>query len=229
MNAPLTGVRVELFGAFSLRDDQGRSVKLPARSAGLVVAYLALHPSGAPRAEVADTLWPDSDPEPARAALRTAIRRARMVLGEDAITGDGRLRLTLPTDVAEATRLQRARRHAANADEALRAAWAEWNIVRRDLLVDWDDEWIEPLREDAHHQAYECGGALARLLEERDERDKALEVLDGILVSLPHHAEALEHAMRLENALNGREAALARVAEARRSLNGNVGMALPDS
>lgn len=229
MDEPFSGA-ARVFGAFQLHDARGEPVRLPARSAAALVALLALRWRGVARAEIADTLWPDGEHEQARAALRTAVRRVRQALGEGAIVDEeGRLRLALESDAVRAARHRRARRRAAAADEALTAARAEWEIVRHDVLEGWEDDWVEPLRDDARLLANECGGALARLLEERGEPQAALDALDGVLRAVPHHAEALEQAMRLENALHGRERALARASEARASLGSGEGLVLPDS
>ena len=221
---------VRVFGNFGLFDCHARPVPLAARSAAAVCALLAACWRGVSRTEVADTLWPKGDFEPSRAALRTAVYRVRAALGKDAVIDeDGRLRLTLRTDTQDAVRLRRRRQRAAGVEEAIDAGTAEWAIVRHELLAGWEDEWVAPLRDNGRILANDCGTALARLYEELGDREAALAALDGVLDAVPYHVEALEHAMRLEHALHGRERALARVADARATFSGHKVAALPAS
>ena len=222
--------KVHVFGPFGISDPEGRSLPLPARSSAALCALLAARWRGVSRSEIADTLWPESSVEHARAALRTALYRVRLAIGTDAIVeDDGRLRLTLESDARIAARYRRDRLRAGNAEDAIAAGAAEWQILGNELLEGWEDDWIAPLRDDGRLLASECGTALARLYEERGDAAQALAALDGVLRAVPHHLESLEGAMRLEHNLYGRERALARAAAARASLAKGEGLALPSS
>ena len=57
---------------------------------GLLLAYLALYPRRAhTREELVELFWPDSDPEAARASLRSALAALRRHLPTDAPSGGG--------------------------------------------------------------------------------------------------------------------------------------------
>ncbi len=50
----------------------------------MLLAWLALHPGGHARRDLAPRFWPDVLDESARASLRTALHELRRALGEDA-------------------------------------------------------------------------------------------------------------------------------------------------
>jgi len=66
----------------------GEPLPLPASErARALVAWLALHPGAHPRSVVADQLWPDAEPEAARANLRTALWSVRTAWGAERTEG----------------------------------------------------------------------------------------------------------------------------------------------
>lgn len=77
-------LRVRLLGDMAL-EANGRRLEPPRRRSGrALLAYLALHPGLHARGDLAARLWPDADPDRARASLRTALASVRRALGADA-------------------------------------------------------------------------------------------------------------------------------------------------
>ncbi len=63
-------------------EDDGRPVDLPRGRPCLLIAYLALHAGLHPRRRIAEHLWPDCGPEPARQRLRTALWEVHRALSD---------------------------------------------------------------------------------------------------------------------------------------------------
>ncbi len=77
-------MRLRLFGRVGLLRGDGATVELETRKVALVLAVLGLRP-GKPygRQTLADAVWPESDPDAARASLRVALSSLRKALGTD--------------------------------------------------------------------------------------------------------------------------------------------------
>ncbi len=71
---------VRLLGRPEVRVD-GQPVRVTSRKALALLAYLVVEPGPHARGKLAGLLWPDSEPEVARAALRNAVTHLREVLG----------------------------------------------------------------------------------------------------------------------------------------------------
>jgi DNA-binding SARP family transcriptional activator len=164
------------------------AVALPPRDAALL-SWLALE-GPTPRAHLAALLWPDSDAEAARNALRQRLFQLRKLLGADAVTGTTLLALAagVTHDLAESDQVlgegapvvagefaawldqQRQRRRArlrqslAELAQMAEAAcdWADALSHARELLA------LEPLSEEAHRRLmrlhYLAGDRAAALL-----------------------------------------------------------------
>ena len=76
-------LRLELFGGFTLSDDEGHEVTITSRKARALFAYLALarEPS-VTRNKLASLLWADRGEEQAQASLRQTLSSLRRVLGK---------------------------------------------------------------------------------------------------------------------------------------------------
>jgi len=143
----LDAPRLFTFGAFRI-ELAGRSIHLPRRKVEALSAYLILHSQPHPREKLAALFWGDFSDAHARASLRNALAVLRKELGED-------LRLTehdliqinsdypLWVDTREFER-----------QPDSEAALASY---RGDLLTDFYDDWVLPLRE--HYRDWILGAA----------------------------------------------------------------------
>lgn len=195
-------MRISLFGRFEVRrGDSPESFE--ARTAAELVATLALrHGRLVSRAELAATLWPDSDPRLADISLRKALQRARRVVD---LRVEGRnvgLSPDIETDLDTFERLHRTYQLSPASPEGLASLRKEWEMVRRPLLEGWDSEWIEPMRLRYRFYADEIGCELAHALEDGGNERDALAVWRGVLDASPKHVEALQNTLRLESTLN---------------------------
>jgi DNA-binding SARP family transcriptional activator len=138
------GCVLQLLGGFHLAIDNER-VHLP-RAEQRLVACLALSDRPQPRSAIAGRLWPDTTEERAMARLRTALWRLRLLGGSlvdgsiDAVSlNDG-----VAVDVRDLTTL--GRRYL---DEPLDDGGTSFTelALAGELLPEWDDEWLVPLRE----------------------------------------------------------------------------------
>jgi DNA-binding SARP family transcriptional activator len=138
------GCVLQLVGGFHLAID-GTRVHLP-RAEQRLVACLALSDRPQPRSAIAGRLWPDTTEERAMARLRTALWRLRQ-LGRGLVDGSidaVRLSDGVAVDVRDLTTL--GRRYL---DEALDDDGTSFTelALAGELLPEWDDDWLVPLRE----------------------------------------------------------------------------------
>ncbi|PYE53751.1 BTAD domain-containing putative transcriptional regulator [Deinococcus yavapaiensis] len=77
----MSDLSVRLLGAPDLRVE-GRPLVFKTRKTLALAAYLLLEPGAHPREKLAGLLWPDVDPEAARASLRNTLAYLRAALGE---------------------------------------------------------------------------------------------------------------------------------------------------
>lgn len=139
----VTAVRwsVVLVGGFALERD-GDAVRLPL-SAQRVLAFLALHGRPARRTYVAGNLWLDQPEEQAAGSLRTALWRIRKECDDLVDAGRDQLEIGVETEVDVRTARRLAQHLAAH--EA--SPGPDATPLLRDLLPDWDDEWVVLERE----------------------------------------------------------------------------------
>jgi DNA-binding SARP family transcriptional activator len=129
--APRHEYRVFLFGRFRLEAD-GQPVRLPTHKDEALLAYLALHPQPQTRERLAGLFWGGATAGHAAGSLRTALNHLRAALGEAAVLAD-RYTVQLNPGLALWTDV------AALADSRETPA--------QELLEDFSDEWVVPLRE----------------------------------------------------------------------------------
>src|SRR5438270_4773816 len=127
-------LRVRLLGTFALERD-GQSLRLPRRKVEALLAYLVLHPQAHTREKLATLFWGDAPDAEARHSLRTALNTLRKHVGTDLLLVEHdtiQLNPAFPlwTDVGEFAREPSA-----------------LEPYRGELLADFYEDWIDPLRE----------------------------------------------------------------------------------
>jgi DNA-binding SARP family transcriptional activator len=166
-------MQLEILDRFRLRAGS-TDVEVPPRSA-MVLAYLAIRDRPVRRSVIADALWPTLSERRALASLRSAIYRlhapapAPIVLatGESLELAPG-LRIDLREAIGLARDLATTSSLPADIGRIVR-------LLGRELLPDWEQDWIEPERE--HY---------------RQLRLRALDALSAELTRVGRHAEAVE-------------------------------------
>jgi DNA-binding SARP family transcriptional activator len=139
------GVDLTLLGGFTL---SRRARPLPAPPAAQrVLAYLALAHDPVPRAHTAHALWPDADDHRAAARLRSALWRIPdSDAGPLVDHGTGALSLS-PAVRVDTHHLERQTAALAGGREAAADALPEPRVLCRELLPEWDDDWLLTARE----------------------------------------------------------------------------------
>jgi DNA-binding SARP family transcriptional activator len=141
-------VEVELFGGFRLVRSQ-HQVHVPGH-AQRVVAFLALR-SPATRAKVAGSLWPEVDDRRAHGSLRTSIWHLHHRCPELLSTHGGSLSLSkdVHVDVIDFEGLVR---QVFEEPHDVPLADLAQDVIRRELLPGWYDEWVLVERERFHQR-----------------------------------------------------------------------------
>jgi DNA-binding SARP family transcriptional activator len=74
--------RLSLYVFGAIRVEVNRRPLMSSPGSGRLLAYLGVHPTSAPREEVAAALWPEATDRQASTALRTALTRLRREIGD---------------------------------------------------------------------------------------------------------------------------------------------------
>ncbi|MER5384407.1 BTAD domain-containing putative transcriptional regulator [Streptomyces sp. NPDC002688] len=140
---PWDGLFLSLLGPFRL-EAGGREIRLPI-GAQRIMALLALQ-GRMSRSRLAGTLWPDSTEDRARACLRTSLWRANQAVpGVVTVTATtAGLSDVLTADVQHLVREARDAWHD-GPTPAVQPCCMPGDV--RELLPDWDDEWLNADRE----------------------------------------------------------------------------------
>ena len=196
--------RVSLLGGFDLRF-RGEAVSLP-MTAQRVLAFLALHDRPMLRLYVAGSLWPETTESRASANLRSALwRLGRPGLG---LIDASNAHLALADDVDIDVRSSVALARRLLDRDLPTAGDADPQLLARDILPDWSEEWAVMERE--HY---------------RQLRLHALELLCEKLTAMGRYAEAVEAGIAAVAAEPLRESAHRKLIEAHMA-EGNVNEAL---
>jgi DNA-binding SARP family transcriptional activator len=96
--------RLEVIGRIELTSIQGETVALPRGKPMALVCYLALHPEGVDRDELADLLWGEKDVSKGRHSVRQALSRIRSDMGPEVFASEAPVKLVsgvVNTDLKE--------------------------------------------------------------------------------------------------------------------------------
>ena len=182
----------------------GSSVDLAARDAALL-AWLALE-GPTPRARLAALLWPDSDADAARNALRQRLFHLRKTLGFDAVAGSATLALAegLTHDLDDADSVL---------GDAAPAAAGEFAA------------WLEQQRNRRRGRVQQSLAELAQMAEDARDWGDALSHAQELLVLEPLSEAAYRRVMRLHYLAGDRAAALLAFDRCERVLKDEIGAA----
>lgn len=223
--------RLSLLGPFRLErlpapGQPSERVALYSRKVESLLAYLALFPGEHAREQLAALLWGDSTDAQARASLRRALNNLRQALGEDALLADRetvQLNPGLPL-LVDAWELKD-QIGGLKDETTLIPDPSAFSLYTCDLLAEFYDEWITPLR-DEYRDLY-----LATLLQQveqartRGAYGEAIQVAQRILASDPAQEVAHQHVMFCYAALGDRTAALAHYEKCKQALRDELGVA----
>jgi predicted ATPase/DNA-binding SARP family transcriptional activator len=218
--------RLHLFGAFRL-ERGGLPVRLPTRKVESLLAYLALHPPGGTREHLAALLWGEAAPARAAASLRVALSALRRELGADLFLSD---RVSVQLNPAfslwvDAGAYQRAPAAVVAAGVSpVPADDPDADLYRGDLLVDFFDEWIVPLREQYRRLHLERLLGLAQALRGRSDYLQAIRVAERALAADATNETAHQHLIFCHLAAGDRAEAIAQYQRCRAVLQRELGV-----
>jgi DNA-binding SARP family transcriptional activator len=187
---------LSLTGAFEL-SVSGEVVTVP-HSAERVVAFLALADRPVSRPRLAGTLWYESMENQAAKSLRTALWRLQKLESGLVSTRDDRLELSsaVLVDINELTRLAQKLIQRPIPDEVL--VKLPMLLDRRELLPDWDDEWVVVDRERYRVVRLEALESAATELLSRHRHADALIVASAVVQSEPLRETARRLIVRVQ-------------------------------
>jgi DNA-binding SARP family transcriptional activator len=204
-------VQLEILDRFRLR--AGTSyIEVPPRSA-MVLAYLAVRDRPVRRSVVADALWPTLSERRALAGLRSAIYRLHAPAPRPIILATSEsLELTpaLQIDLREAITL--ARNLATTATFPAHLGQVV-RLLSRELLPDWEQDWIESEREHFRQLRLRALDALSARLTLSSRHAEAIEVAQAAVAAEPL-SETAERALIRAYVVEGNEALAVREYEA---------------
>ncbi len=218
----MTGLRIGLLGAPRV-ELEGSTVAVPSRKSVALLAYLAV--SGSQSREVLATLlWPESDHERARTALRKALSALHRQL-DDRYLISSRSEVTLDGGVAvdvrefrDALRRADAHRHPSDAtcDACLDALAEAGRLYRDDFLAGFGvrnsapfDDWQRQVADELRHDLTRLLDRLVEAYTDRGELDAAVASAKRRLAVDPLH-ELTHRQLVLLHAWSGRRAEAAR-------------------
>ncbi len=224
-----TVLAISLLGPPHVRRD-GAPVSFDTRKATALLAHLVLAERPRSRAALCDLLWPDQDPEHARAALRRTLSTLRKSIGEEWIDAEGdgvalRDRGELAVDVRRFRALAAAGATAgelAEAVELFRGQLLEGFALRDSSEF---DAWQSG---EAHALERELASALRRLVEglvADGQLERALPLARRWLELDPLHEPAHRELIRLYAWTGDRAAALEQYRACVRTLSQELGVA----
>jgi len=174
---------LEILDRFRLRAG-ATDVAVPPRSA-MVLAYLAIRDRPVRRSVVADALWPTAPERRALASLRSAIYRLHAPTPGAIVLATGEtleLAPWLRVDLREAIILAR---DLATTDRLPGSTERVVGVLGKELLPDWDQDWIEPEREHFRQLRLRALDALAERLTRAGRHAEAVEVAQTALAVEP--------------------------------------------
>jgi DNA-binding SARP family transcriptional activator len=204
-------MQLEILDRFRLRAGTVE-VDVPPRSA-MVLAYLAVRDRPVRRSVIADALWPTLSERRALASLRSAIYRLHAPSPAPLVLATGEtleLATGLQIDLREAIDLAR---DLATSEHLPDDIGQTVRLLGRELLPDWEQDWIEPEREHFRQLRLRALDALAAGLTRAGRHAEAVEVAQTALTVEPL-SETAELALIRAFVVEGNEALAIREYEA---------------
>lgn len=209
--------QLRLLGGFELRGPEGQVLPLPYDKVRALLAMLVLQTGPLARELLAETLWPDSTLDQARANLRRALFDLRRVLAQlwpeqpalEPLISDNKKQLQLREDLAwqlDCRDFALAQLDAATPQpEARRQALQQALSLYRGPLLDGlqlpeapgFEAWLQPRREALLRQAQQLLEALGQLHEDAGETEAALACARRALAQDPWCEPALRRCLRM--------------------------------
>jgi len=218
-----TKTRINLLGKYQI-EHQTQPIRLSTRKTESLLAYLVLHPQSHGREKIAALFWGDSSDTQARNSLRNALAVLRKHLGNDLLLVDRQSVSINPeyplwVDVLEFE--TQAKNYLV---EPVSDNQVDIALYKSNLLPDFYDEWIFPLREHYRSLFIKTLLQLTQQLRSQSEYEKAIETARKLLAFESTNERAHQHIMFCHTAMGNRNAAIKQYEECQRILMEELGV-----
>jgi DNA-binding SARP family transcriptional activator len=205
--------QIDLLGGLRIRGDDRTITRFRTHKTGVLLAYLAFHLKLAhSREELAEMLWPESEPSAGRLNLRVELASLRRLLEPPGVPQGGVL-LTSHADVqlnpramcTDVAALEAAIREAERTEDRARQVELLRHTVelyRGELLPGYCEDWILPERSRLADLNLAALRELSRLLHESGHQEGAIEAAHQAVAADPLSEEAHLDLMRLYTCSN---------------------------
>jgi len=220
--ADTSPIRLSLFRSFHL-ERAAQPIHLPTRKMKSLFAFLALHPEPHSREKLATLFWGDFTDEAARASLRNALAAIRQSLGYDILFTDHETvqlnQGSIWIDVRAFQKICDARIGLGVTDPEIESWQKAVELYRGDLLADFYDEWITPVRETLRAQYIDLLLRLVQALRARGEYTRAIHYARRALMVEPANEKVHQNIMVCLVTIGDRHAALRQYEECQQTLH----------
>lgn len=201
-------LRIYLFGRFRI-ERASESIQLPTRKTEALLAYLVLNPDKHAREKVAALFWGDSSDTEARNSLRNALAVLNKKIDRDLLLADRQTielnsEYPLWVDVLEFEKGA----SAYLADPALDVEQINLDLYQGNLLADFYEDWIFPLREHYRSLFLDILLQMTQAMRSQSEYERASEFARKALTVDQANERAHQHLMFCYMAQGNRSAAL---------------------
>ena len=211
-------LRVYLLGTFHIKFDT-QPIHLPTRKTEALISYLVLHPNVHAREKLAALFWGDSSDEKARGSLRKALNLLRKHIARDIVVADREGIQLNPSSAVWVDAIEfEGQARQLLADRSTDHSHINLEIYQDDLLADFYDDWILPLREHYHTLYLNVLLCIVERLRARSEYKKAIEYAQRVLAHDAANERAHQHLMFCYITLGERNKALGQYDECQRAL-----------
>lgn len=220
----LAQMHIKLLGRFHI-EHLAQPVQLSTRKTESLLAYLILHPGHHGREKLAALFWGDSTDTEARNSLRNALAVLNNKLGHDLLLVD---RQSVSINSKYPLRVD-ALEFEAQAVNYLSAPSSNPHHVsielyHNDLLLDFYDEWIFPLREYYRSLFIKTLLQITQQMRSQSEYEKAIEYANKVITFDPANERAYQQLMFCHTARGDRNAAIIQYEKCKRILAEELGV-----
>jgi len=201
-------IHIYLFGHFRV-ERESKPIQFSTRKTEALFAYLVLNPGRHTREKLAATFWGDSSDTEARNSLRNALAVLNKLLGPELLLAD-RQNVEINPDYPLWVDVLEFEEGASAylADPAPKFEQVMIELYQNDLLADFYDDWIFPLREHYRSLFIDTILQMTQQMRSRSEYEHAVKFAHKVLAFDGANERAHQHLMFCYMAQGNRSAAL---------------------
>ena len=201
-------IRFYLFGRFQI-ERKSKPIQLPTRKTEVLLAYLIMNPGKHAREKIAALFWGDSSDTEARNSLRNSLAVINKNLGPNLLLTDRQIVEINPEYPLWVDALEfesQTTKYLADLNQEINQV--NLDLYQADLLSDFYDDWIFPVREHYRSLLFELLLQMTQEMRSRSEYKRAVEFAHKVLAFDSANERAHQHLMFCYMAQGDRSAAL---------------------